>query len=185
MIRDAEATRGRLIEAATQEFAEHGIAGARVERIAAAAKSNKAQIYHYFGDKAGLLSAVVDCHAEQFKLADYFNADDLGETAARIFDQFDAKPELARLLAWIRLEAADLSDPLAAVEQANAAKIAAIEDAQQRGVVTGQLSAPAILGTILTLASTWSDAALLPEPASEAGSRRHQLIQAVTRLTAP
>jgi AcrR family transcriptional regulator len=49
MIRDAEATRQRLLDAAAEEFAARGIAGARVDRIAQAARSNKAQIYHYFG----------------------------------------------------------------------------------------------------------------------------------------
>jgi hypothetical protein len=34
------------------EFAQYGIAGARVERIGEAADSNKAQIYHYFGGAA-------------------------------------------------------------------------------------------------------------------------------------
>ena len=59
MAGDAEATRRRLIEAATSEFAEYGIAGARVDRIAADARSNKAQIYRYFKNKEGLFDAVM------------------------------------------------------------------------------------------------------------------------------
>lgn len=39
--RDAEATRCRILAAATAEFAAHGIAGARVDRIAKAAQSHK------------------------------------------------------------------------------------------------------------------------------------------------
>ena len=39
--RDAEATKARILEAATAEFAAHGIAGARVDRIAASAGANK------------------------------------------------------------------------------------------------------------------------------------------------
>ena len=56
--RDSEATRQRLIEAARREFGEFGIAGARVDRIAANAEANKAQIYHYFGSKDQLFDAV-------------------------------------------------------------------------------------------------------------------------------
>ena len=52
--RDAEATKARIFEAATAEFAAHGIAGARVDRIAQNAKANKQLIYAYFGDKQKL-----------------------------------------------------------------------------------------------------------------------------------
>lgn len=51
---------------AAAEFAEHGIAGARLDRIAATAKSNKAQIYHYFTSKEGLFDAVLRELAETF-----------------------------------------------------------------------------------------------------------------------
>ena len=44
---DAQATRGHLIAAAIEEFSARGLAGGRVDRIAAAAHANKAQIYHY------------------------------------------------------------------------------------------------------------------------------------------
>jgi AcrR family transcriptional regulator len=43
-----------LFVAATKEFAAHGFAGASVDRIAAAARLNKAMIYYHFGSKAGL-----------------------------------------------------------------------------------------------------------------------------------
>ncbi|MFC7753317.1 TetR family transcriptional regulator [Tsukamurella soli] len=103
--RDADATRARLVGAATAEFAECGIAGARVDRIAAAARANKAQIYHYFGSKQGLFAAVLSGYAERASASDYFDADDLPGTAAAIFDQFEENPELARLTTWYRLEA--------------------------------------------------------------------------------
>jgi AcrR family transcriptional regulator len=48
------------------EFAEHGIAGARLDRIAATAKSNKAQTYHYFTSKEALFDAVLRELAETF-----------------------------------------------------------------------------------------------------------------------
>ena len=44
MKRDATATRQRILDHATAEFARYGIAGARVDRIAAAAGSNKAML---------------------------------------------------------------------------------------------------------------------------------------------
>jgi len=50
--------RERILAAAEAEFAAHGYAGARVERIAAGANVNKQLLFHYFGSKAGLHKAV-------------------------------------------------------------------------------------------------------------------------------
>jgi AcrR family transcriptional regulator len=58
--RDAEATKARILAAATAEFARSGFAGARVDRIARAAKANKQMIYHYFGSKERLFAAVLE-----------------------------------------------------------------------------------------------------------------------------
>ena len=51
--------RDAILAAARGEFAAHGYFGARVERIAAAASANKQLIFHYFGSKGGLYSAMV------------------------------------------------------------------------------------------------------------------------------
>src|SRR5512140_3432842 len=55
-----EATRGAILEAALQEFAAEGVAGARTDAIARAAKVNKALLYYYFHDKESLYGAVLD-----------------------------------------------------------------------------------------------------------------------------
>lgn len=59
-IRDRERTRAAILEAATADFAEKGISGARVDAIAARAGTNKRMLYHYFGDKEGLYVAVLE-----------------------------------------------------------------------------------------------------------------------------
>lgn len=59
-VRDAEATRGRILAAAKKEFARLGLAGARVDTIALKAKANKRMIYHYFGSKEDLFQAVIE-----------------------------------------------------------------------------------------------------------------------------
>ena len=55
-----ERRRKELIEAARAEFAGHGFAGARVQRIADRTNSNKALLYGYFGSKQGLYLAVLE-----------------------------------------------------------------------------------------------------------------------------
>ena len=58
--RDPIATRQRILEAATREFARLGLGGARVDTIATRAKANKRMIYHYFGSKNNLFLAVLE-----------------------------------------------------------------------------------------------------------------------------
>jgi AcrR family transcriptional regulator len=60
MARPRKTPRERLLDAATKEFAAHGLAGARIESIANRAKMNKQLVYHYFGSKQGLYEAVFE-----------------------------------------------------------------------------------------------------------------------------
>jgi len=55
-----EESRAAILQAAAQEFSEHGIAGARTDAIARAARVNKALLYYYFKDKETLYGAVLD-----------------------------------------------------------------------------------------------------------------------------
>jgi TetR/AcrR family transcriptional regulator len=55
-----EESRAAILKAAAKEFSEHGIAGARTDAIARAARVNKALLYYYFKDKETLYGAVLD-----------------------------------------------------------------------------------------------------------------------------
>jgi TetR/AcrR family transcriptional regulator len=55
-----EETREAILEAALNEFAQEGLAGARTDAIARAAGVNKALLYYYYGDKETLYGAVLD-----------------------------------------------------------------------------------------------------------------------------
>ena len=57
---EAARSRQRILEAAREEFARHGFAGARVDRIAATAGINKRMLYHYVGNKDALFTAVLE-----------------------------------------------------------------------------------------------------------------------------
>jgi len=55
----------RILDSALEEFAEHGYAGARTERIARRAGVNKAALYYHVGDKEALYDTVLrDCFSE-------------------------------------------------------------------------------------------------------------------------
>ncbi|MFF3746257.1 TetR/AcrR family transcriptional regulator [Streptomyces kronopolitis] len=106
MAYDSAATRERILAAATEEFAAHGVSGARVDRIAASASANKRAIYDYFGDKNKLFAVVL----EQ-AMADLAQAvppsEDLPDYAERLFDYHRAHPEALRLVMWEALEVGD------------------------------------------------------------------------------
>jgi TetR/AcrR family transcriptional regulator len=55
-----EQSRAAILQAAVREFAHEGVAGARTDAIARAAKVNKALLYYYFKDKEALYGAVLD-----------------------------------------------------------------------------------------------------------------------------
>ena len=58
--RDPDASRERILKAATAEFAEKGFGDARVDEIARRAGINKRMLYHYFGNKDELFQAVLE-----------------------------------------------------------------------------------------------------------------------------
>jgi AcrR family transcriptional regulator len=65
--RDPEGMRRRILEAAKQEFATHGLAGARVDRIAAKAGANKRMLYYHVGKKDDLYLAVLEGTYEKIR----------------------------------------------------------------------------------------------------------------------
>src|SRR5882757_4083426 len=86
MAYDSKATQERILAAATAEFAAHGVAGARVDRIAAQAEANKRAIYDYFGDKDKLFAAVLERLLADLAQAVPPGDEDLPAYAERLFD---------------------------------------------------------------------------------------------------
>lgn len=104
MTRDAVATRARILSAATAEFAEHGLAGGRVDRIAAGSATNVRMIYAYFGGKEQLFDAAVAHAVAEFAEALPPRPDDLGAWAGEVFDAHAQDPTVLRLSLWAHLE---------------------------------------------------------------------------------
>jgi AcrR family transcriptional regulator len=174
MVGDADATRRRLREAAAVEFAAYGIAGARVDRIAAAAKSNKAQIYHYFGSKDGLFEAVFEDLVVRTVRTVPIDVTDLPEYAGRLFDGYVEHPEVARLAAWYRLERAETRPMLDALLASYQDKVAKIAAAQRAGQLPTHFGPVALLALVIHTAAFWS--ASNPELTSldESTTRKHR-----------
>ncbi|HTJ56256.1 MAG TPA: TetR family transcriptional regulator [Devosiaceae bacterium] len=158
---DATETRKRLLEAATREFAQFGIAGARIDRIAEEASANKSLIYSYFGNKEELFSAVFDAQVVQTLEVVPIDASDLPEYAGRLFDYYCANPLVNRIAAWSRLERGEEGLQVEAIIRANSAKTQAIAAAQAAGHLSKRFPAPALLLLVLSNAGIW--ATMMPE----------------------
>ena len=104
MTRDAAATRARILDAAVAEFATHGLAGGRIERISETSGANPRSIYHYFGSKEQLFQAAVYKVLHSIGEAVQLTEEDLPGFAGRMFDQIMQHPEAVRLNYWRMLE---------------------------------------------------------------------------------
>src|SRR5271155_1188294 len=151
---DSQDTRRRLLESAITEFSRHGIAGARVDRIASAAKANKQAIYAYFGSKEALFAAAFEDRIRDFHASVLFDEYDLAEYGGRMFDKFEDAPETLRLVLWYQVERVT-GPPLEVVLDSNEDKVGRIAAAQQQGKVTKAYPAVALLTFARSTALMW------------------------------
>jgi AcrR family transcriptional regulator len=102
---DLHATAEKILRAATSVFASKGFDGARIDAIAAKAKINKQRLYHYFGNKDQLFTAVLEREYRNLRDAEAAIAIDhlpANEAIRRLvqftWDYYLAHPEFPRLL---------------------------------------------------------------------------------------
>jgi AcrR family transcriptional regulator len=187
---DSTATKARLLDAAFEEFAQHGLAGARVDRIAEAAQANKRLIYVYYGSKEQLFEVVLTQRVGGVFDAVPFTVEDLPGFAGALFDHLLATPKLLRLGNWDQLERAE--PPAAEIAQFRD-KIEAIARAQERGFITTDLAPADLLVLLLAMVTSrfHLGRAILDPAAEDAWSpqrlqqHRAAVTTAVGRLVAP
>jgi AcrR family transcriptional regulator len=189
MPRDPEETKRRIFDAARAEFAEHGIAGARIDRIAASAKANKQLIYAYFGNKRVLFEIVASHNVARFVDEVAFDPSDLPGYAAGMFDFYAAHPEVAKIGAWHSLEPGEEEHRVAAIEKVIRQRTRAIARAQAGGLVDPRLPAAELLALINAIAGGWAVATPERRPSLGSGARsiqrrRAAVIEAVNRIAA-
>jgi len=101
-----ENTRRNLLDAARAAFSEGGLEGARVDDIARRAGANKQLVYHYFGSKDGLYTAVLEevyreIRDQEAALAlDAFPPEEAMRKLIEFsFDYLEKSPDFVRILA--------------------------------------------------------------------------------------
>ncbi|WP_109049751.1 TetR family transcriptional regulator [Azospirillum melinis] len=142
--RDPEGTRARIMAAATEEFARYGLGGARVDRIAEQAGTNKRMLYYHVGNKEELYLAVLeDAYAHIRETERTLNLDKLAppEAIARLigftWQYFIDHPEFMALLNIENLHRAELLKTSGQVQSMHSPFVQMIGDVLARGVKQG------------------------------------------------
>ncbi|WP_441289662.1 TetR/AcrR family transcriptional regulator [Sorangium sp. KYC3313] len=170
---DSAATKKRLLDAALDEFAERGLAGARVDRIAERASANKQAIYAYFGSKEGLFRSVLDERCQIAFDAVPFDPSDLPAFVAGVFDHLVENPKSVRMMMWRQLELPD-----EAQHDVATAKVQELAEAYDLGA-TPKPCAEDLFVLLLGLSMSWFSFA--PSQPVAKGSAAEQRLHAFRR----
>lgn len=145
-----EETREKILKAAKAEFAELGLGGARVDSIAVRASTNKRMLYHYFGNKKALYTAVLEqayadirMHEKDLDLTHLAPIDAIRELVAFTFEYFVDNPEFIRLLNDENLNGAENIKSSTSIRAMHSPLIKEIEAVLKRGQKDGVFTAAA------------------------------------------
>jgi AcrR family transcriptional regulator len=141
---DAEQTRRDIIAVATDEFADKGLSGARIDEIAARTRTSKRMIYYYFGSKEGLYIAVLEeayrsiRNIERDVNVDHLSPEQaLRELVSFTFDRHQQNPAFVRLVMNENLHSGRYIAQSANIPTLNVPAINTIRRIVERGKKTG------------------------------------------------
>ena len=133
-----------ILSVATREFADKGLAGARIDVIAKAMSTSKRMIYYYFGSKEGLYLAVLEeAYRRMRAIESNLHLDDLPpEDALRRLIGFTvdyqlANPDFIRLVMTENIHRAEYLRRSKAIQQLNVPAIDGLKRVLQRGLEAG------------------------------------------------
>lgn len=133
-----------ILEVATREFAENGLAGARIDVIVDAMRTSKRMIYYYFGSKEGLYVAVLEEAYRRMReieaglhLEDLPPEDALRKLVAHTVDYQWAHPEFIRLVMNENILRGQYLAGSKAIQKLNVPAIEGLRRVYERGVSEG------------------------------------------------
>lgn len=138
------AGRQRILNVATEEFANHGYDGTRIETIMRRSKVSKNLIYHYFHSKKNLFLAVLESDYDRLRFDQNWPDpekspdDSLRELIRLIFDHWKTSSRFIKLLASENFSKGMHIRELAKIREGYAQRIRKIEGLLERGVALGQ-----------------------------------------------
>lgn len=143
-----EANQRNILEVATQEFAEHGLSGARIDEIAAKTDCSKRLIYYYFGDKDGLYLAVLENVYRRVRSVEAEMAFDqwppteaLRRMVGFRFDHHFQNRDFVRLVMIENIHNARFLARSKAIHDLSAKAVERLDAIYQRGVAAGEFRA--------------------------------------------
>ena len=143
--RDSQATREAIMEAAYQEFSDHGLSGARVDAIVARTGVNVRMIYYYFGSKTGLYAAVLERayatmrDAEQrLDLHALDPARAIEALCGFVFDHHEADPRYSRIVSIENVHRAETLAGLDDIKALNRPILSTLDAILRRGWDAGR-----------------------------------------------
>ena len=143
-IRDSERTQAAILSAATEEFARHGLDGARVERIALRARTNKRMLYYYFRSKDDLFLAVLERAYDRIRTAekalsllDVPPEEGVRRLVRFTWEYYLANPEFLTLLHTENLHGASHLKRSRAARAMNSPLIQTLDQVLKRGAADG------------------------------------------------
>ena len=146
---DPERTRQDILAAAREEFAEHGLSGARVDVIAARTNTVKRMIYYYFRSKEGLYLAVLEAaYADIRRFEGDLDLDRYApdEAIRRLidftFDYDEAHPDFIRLVSNENMHHAEHIARSASIQEQNLGIIRILKGVLDRGKRDGVFRSP-------------------------------------------
>jgi AcrR family transcriptional regulator len=141
---DPDRTMANILEVAKVEFAEKGLAGARIDEIAATTQTSKRMIYYYFGSKEGLYTAVLEAsyremrtHEAALNLDDLSPLEALRRLVAYTFDHHRLNEHYIRLVMGENINRGQYLAQSPAIQALNVPAISAIRTLYDRGVTAG------------------------------------------------
>jgi AcrR family transcriptional regulator len=140
----AAATRGEILAAATREFSEKGLSGARVDEIAHRTQINKRMIYYYFGSKEGLYSAVLERSYGHIRMSESAMQLDslppieaLRQLVRHTFDYHNMHPDFVRLVMNENIHQGSYIGDLASIKTRSRNVLGNLRTLLDRGIEAG------------------------------------------------
>lgn len=184
MAYDPAATRAKLLDAAFAEFADHGLAGARVDRIVGAAGTNKQAVYFHFGSKERLFDAVVEARCGALITDIPFNAGDLPAYVGEVFDYLLEHPSLMRMILWQQLERQTATEHEVESYEALTGALTGLFSPAVDNPDEAPLLARSLLMLIISLATAWATSTPALRVGDEEQTRRHVAVHRRALITA-
>jgi AcrR family transcriptional regulator len=186
--RDPDATRRRIVEAARAVFAREGLAGARVDAIAAAAQTSKERLYANFRTKDDLFQVVLGESVEEWLTAVPFTVDDLPGYAVALFEHLSVHEIDSRLILWGQLANRVTTGLLQGAQDLLATRRDEVLAAQARGVIAPDWEPADLFTVVYGVVMSWLINPDEPSnrPTTKAELRRRQEVvrSTVARLVA-